>query len=614
MNCRLVRFAPSLLFWSFCFISGSSFAANSPANPEPALPPGFAWPDEFGDGFFGRAEVGQITEDLVPDVVLLRGPVPAPGKVDDTAFLVYGPSTYRGVIPLPGPVSDFAIVHGAGPDGRDAIALVDAFGLSLATVEDGANEFTITSLDMPAFVGALRVRTADYDHDGDCDVLGLSFDSKRLVVAQNLGSGFVLLSFDLPKTTAGFDFVYVDGSDANSTRIAILDKNGLAFAHADSGNPYFVLDRNYRSSLPGGPIATLRGSLGANAKVSWITSAPNPVNQLHLVCNSLGYEPWPVMYDSQGIVATACGDLDADGDDDAVMTRTSMAGFLIHRSQASNGGVSFTSNPESLSSIVPPDVPSVPEPDQHAWPVIGDLDHDGDRDLFLACQAAGLLSMIDGSTLGPPPSSFVPPPSPPVLTSSDFRNDPEGAYSPSSTGDLRLVYSVDDSLGSDFRLQVIAWRESAYAQPVEADATFSTRISLPNGQSGPPIAECVIDIDETPAFPFPAIYWIESRYVRIDPSNGHVVESFPAIVYAYAAANVSLPDSIPTGPSITPLLAEPGTGPTLHVIFDYPGFGAGAVQCGGLVPKASVPYFPPGPNIPRPGGSSGSGSGGNPGG
>lgn len=606
------RLAPTASILAVLLVPALAFCADPPAPGKDfsVVQSGFIWPEGIGSGQFGRCEIGQITEDMVLDAITVRGPSQPPGAVDDLVALLYGPANHRGVIPLPNLVADFAVVDGAGPDGRDAIAMLREHGVSLATVPDGADQFKIVPLATPEFAGGLRLRAADCDADGDCDILGLRSDGRALLIAENTRNGFPVHVLPLPGSITASDFVFVDAGTPGSIQFAVLDPFGLVFL---ATNPTWVaptIVRIFRTDKSRGSLAPIRSSAAAPQRVAWVTGQVGSPKQLLLVADSKKLDPVALGFAGEGIAAITCSDLDQDGDEDAIVTRTSLAGALELESVATLGGATFSLDPETHHTLVPLAVPTLPEPAQSAWPASDDLDHDGDREVLVACEGSHIVGLIDGAHFPKPTEGFDGPPPIPSVTSSDYDNDPVVGFEPQSSANLRLRYAIPSGLGPDYRLEVVVWRQSAYQAPVAPDAIGYAQLPIPPSTSGKTSIDFTFDVAESDPFPFLALLWFESRVVRIDPFDGRIVEAFPASVYAFGAAVMSAPGSWPIGPSIPSLMSEPDSGPMIPVMFVFPT--AGAVQCGGLVPKAAVPYFPSGPSVPRPHGSSSGGQ--NPGG
>lgn len=606
------RLALTASILALLLVPDLAYCADPPApgKDSSVVQSGFTWPEGIGSGHFGRCELGQITEDMVLDAITVRGPAQPLGAVDDLVALLYGPANHRGVIPLPNLVSDFAVVKGAGPYGRDAIAMLREHGVSLATVPDGADQFKVVPLTTPEFAGGLRLRAADCDADSDCDILGLRSDGHALLIAENTRNGYLVHVLPLPGTITASDFVFVDAGTPGSIQFAVLDPMGLIFLATNSTWSAPTIVRIFRTEKSRGSIATIRANAGAPQRVAWVTGQVGSPKQSMLVADSKKLDPVVIGFNSEGIAAIACSDLDQDGDEDAIVTRTSLAGALELESFATLGGATFSLDPETHHSLVPLGVPALPEPVQNAWPSIGDLDHDGDREVLIACEGSKIIGLVDGVNFAKPTKGLDGPPPIPTVTSSEYENDPASGFDPKPNADLRLRYAIPSGLGPDFRLDVVVWRQPTYQAPVEPDAIAHAQLSIPSSGSGKTSIDYQLDVAEGAVFPFPALFWFEARFVRINPSDGRVVEAFPASIYAFGAAQMSSPGSWPIGPSITPLVAEPDSGPMLPVMFVFPL--AGAVQCGGLVPKTAVPYFPPGPSVPRPNGSSSGGQ--NPGG
>lgn len=592
----VLALAPSLA--AFPLFEESDESVNDPA--------WFPWPESIAPGNFGRSEAAQITEDMFRDVVIACGPQDAPGASDDTIVLVYGPSIHRAVIAIPGLASDFAILRGAGPHGRDAIAITGSAGLRTVTVEDGATEFSVRWWIRSTFVDARRLRAADFDGDGDQDLFALDHLGTSISVALQVEPGqFALGPTFVGKGDSKYrDFVVLGSDDGEGPRFAMLDGDGLDFCVATPNSSSLTIVKTYPTSTVGDSIASLESGVGAKSDVAWITRDPELRDQWLLIADELSIDPNPVRLDAEGARAIVCEDLDADGDRDALISREAWTGGLAVFNNASAGELPFEERKSVEWSLVPDNVTPSPEPKQRAWPVVTDLDGNGRTDAFFACQAARRLGWTEVPVFTP--FSFTETPTwrgMPSIQAAAYRNEPVGlVMSPTGTGVLRLSVKAATNFGADIQLHVVSWRQPNFTAPTESVATSVAAMPIPTGPGSTITMTPEIPILETGPYPFPAIYWIAIRFVQVDPATQRIVDAGQARLVAFAATV----ENTANGPSLDLLLSEPTTGETVEVGFEAGGFFSSAVQCGGVVPKASIPSFPPGV-IPL-GSSSSSGS------
>lgn len=575
------------------------------ANPvtDPAT---FPWPESLAAGHFGRVEAAQLTEDMVADMVIARGPQGEPGVGDDVIAVAYGPSIHRAVIAIPGLGSDFTVLRGAGPHGRDAIAISHADGLRFVTIEDGASEFSIVSWNRLAFAHARRLRATDIDGDGDQDVIALHHDGKSVHVALQSEPGeFVVGPAFFASTPAKYrDIVCLRSLDDAPPHFALLDADGLHFGRASTSDSVLKIDMSYLSFAAEDSIAALEGRSDIGADVAWITRDPSLRDPWLAVADETMIDPDPVRLEGQGARKIVCEDFDGDGDRDAFISREAWTGALLVYNESSSGTFPFQDSFSLQWSLTPDNVTPSPEPIQHAWPAVVDLDGNGWLDAFFACEAARRL----GWTTIPPPgtdSGSGPEPwrSAPTIVSASYQNEPLGVMSPTSNGKLRLRVKVATDFGPDVRLHYASWRQPSFGAVTESTATSAAALSIPpSGGGGTIHLPFDIDIAETGPYPFSAIYWIAVRLVHVNPVTQRIDDAGQATLVAFAASH----EGTNFGPSLDPLHAEPVTGPTIEVGFEAGGFFSSAVQCGGVVPKAAIPFFPPNTiPIPNPQSSSG---------
>ena len=281
-------------------------------------------------------------------------------------------------------VTDFDLVPGAGTNGGDAIAYVNADGLHLAVYDSDYDasaphqNFTSSRVEAGPWLGAQRVVIGDFDGNGTLGAIGIDATGDDLLLKPDLtgqtqsvqiapGAASVL-------SLASFDY---DG-DGDQDPTVITTQGALILSGA-TWPPLF--------SLPLPLTAACLASLQQDAtteRMAAVLRVASGMETLY-VLDSTGYETLLLgLSDTQGI---ATGDIDADGADDlALAHRTDHTGqpHLMHHGVTifpNNGpGQTFGTTAEEVDMGVGPFDPGS---DQRTGPVLADLARDGDLDLAL---------------------------------------------------------------------------------------------------------------------------------------------------------------------------------------------------------------------------------------
>lgn len=312
-------------------------------------------------GPYTRADHGQFSADLDPDVVVLA---------NGTPIVLNSPAIHdaRFTFPAGTTTSDIAVLRNDLSAGeRDEVLTIGTTGL-LAWSRDGDGQpLTSRGLGSSAWIGVERLASYDAPNKSDRIYLG-SFSSPN---------GFVVLigpdtpfedEFTRSTIRPAIDLVVFQAT-ASEQQVAMTTSSGV-LVYDLAGN----LEASF--SGVGGKLVAATQENGLDALV-WFRT--NGSDDEYIVIANDGQSltaATAVSLGPIGVSGVAAGDLDGDGDDDLVINHKEDFGNLVFRNTGgvfvSHFVVQMSSNLNSYSL------------DNLAEPVLADFDKDSDLDLALA--------------------------------------------------------------------------------------------------------------------------------------------------------------------------------------------------------------------------------------
>ena len=516
------------------------------------------WPAGLGSsGSFGRGASADLTGDGIPEAILLDGA---------TAVVLAGIDAYWAPSELQFAANDVDAVPASGDPG--AFVAVNGLGLVGIGYDAVASAFTETVLDA-SWSGAALVRAADLDGDGHADLLGLAGD--RTTFLRQQGSAGALTFSAAPGfavTNLVREFTLVQWDADADLEVAVLTDYGLELFELDG-----TLVDLWPSVVPGGVIATLSQAGQTTDRVAWITAYAPPAAQWLMSISPNGVEDL-VDLGALDAFAAAAGDFDLDGDDDLLVSHHYSHELLwfenIH-TPADPYGPCFSDDPEaqSLFRVGPPDTPGTLN---EAWPIVDDLDGDGDLDVLYAVETSATLELIRAGEVTEDDQR----PTPAFLQWDLPDQAPEGT--------LRFEIHAPAAIPAGAtHVAVNLWRSTGYGADFASDALETHLVPV----TGAWPLSVDLTIPESTSV-FLSIYGIQTRFVGLDGS-GSVGASFPAFAGFYATdpATIALLEAEATGPSIPVILAPSGNpdpvgnGGSVTGSSQMGGFGSGAPPSGG---------------------------------
>lgn len=484
------------------------------------------WPEET---IFGRSLIAQLTSDQVADAVVLVG---------TRLVILSGPDVYAAVIDPARRVIDAAVLPGMSPDGRDALAVTAQRGLSLAWWDEENDKLGQRLLSAPDWDGTLLVRSADLDQSGTVDLVGLGDDGRtvRSLLADDPagssfseGTGFVLGG-------SATELLPLQWDGSGPLELAFLTDLGLE-VYDRLGN----LLELFEFFGPGDVLVVLHESRLGYDRLAWVNTGADDASQFLWVIDQTGVEG-PLQGGPLEVVSGAAADYDMDGDDDL---------FLVHRTNhealylenlhtaAQPLGPTFSAGIDGLSffNLGPPG----PNPSQGGWPSFGDLDGDGDPDLFVPVQSTGTAHVLSGETV--PHEAYLP-----EVLESEFE-----VFGPITNGELTLIVKEPDVIPpGNLELELAIWQQEDGVRGGNAPVSYDLHY-FPLGTGWPP--RLTFELPETEHY-FASIYHLELRMVERDGS-GELVEAYPAymgfltmslpVAWEYEALGLTSGPLIPVG-------------------------------------------------------------------
>ena len=458
---------------------------------------------------FTRAVTGRFNDDPQLDVFVRRR----------GAQLYVNSSMWDAALAIPGVIRGLARLGGTSSTGRDELLVTTGAGLRAWTRDSAAGEFVSREIgDDELWGNVMLLTSADLDGLHGDDVVGVSLDGSQAMILLSLGEGTFAPEIVFPLPEAPLGVVACDFGLTGSMSIAFLGPTSV-YVTNNVGSP------RYTVPAPGSAVATVVRD-GVGESLVWIQRVGQE-DVLRVFDHDL------VLSESElgnlDAVGIAAWDFDLDGDDDlAVSHRTSWDLRIL-----TNEAGAFDVVAPQLVVTGPPGAADT----NSAWPAIGDLDGDGDDDVFVPVQADEMIFVLLKDAIDH--HSRVPRLDEPVLFN-------HGSYGGTQVFGY-LQASAQDAIQvppQATHVELALWRKHDLATPTDEQPApgFTFRF-----ERNTPYETGVLEyLDPDPS----ALFWI-LRYVRLE--EGELVRVFPSGVYAVTTDNRS------GGPVLDWLLEKGGT-------------------------------------------------------
>lgn len=474
-----------------------------------------SWPAGLGGaGPFGRVVAGNISDDAVTDVALIKG---------GSAVYAHDPGKLGSFLEIQSGVNDLDVIRGASPEGRGAVVVVDAVGLRGYWLADGATSFSSILIDSSAWAGATLVKAADLDGDGDDDVIGLAADGMTLLTCFANGPPGSFSPGPSRTLTSLVSAIEPIRWDADlPLEIACLTAVGVEIVQPNG--TVIVVATN---QVPGGVMTAIAETGRLHERLVWITKHANGINEVLVVVDRDGEET-PITIAPLLSVGIEAIDVDQDGYEDVAVSGKISQALLIMFNQNDDPTASATFGFAAGEFALPPltATPAMPDLLAEAEPAAGDYDGDGDLDLFCPVSANGTIAMVGNTKANASQQR-------PVLVDDEpfeYINLTPPVAGEIASGEARVDLVIDAPAAAPDATHIAfsVWRQDALGEDVVPVAVQTEWIATANLVY--PVTIGLL-LDE-PTYPNEAIYSFDLRYVDLGPV-GEIVTSYPSVTASF---------------------------------------------------------------------------------
>ncbi len=471
----------------------------------------------FYSGTASQACVGQFTDDTVPDAAALIG---------SAVSLAYAPERHASFLKLQGPFTAMTKVS-LGSTGRDGLLVSSTAGLALVSWNATTRQLVSTTVYANAvWAGARRLETVRIGTSPVEHICALSASGNKLLTIDWNGSQIVTsTSKSLVLTNPAIAMAGVDWNGDALPDFAYDTGTGLKVV-SSSGTQLFAYANTCASpQLLRYPVS------GTTDDVIWVTQNPAAPGQALTVAHSTTNLLEPAMAAAPwGIANLALAKFTNSGTSDLVFTRSDdhFAQVLFHQQ---SGPYSFGFFGPGGGSLAPSlDLTGVWSSGSAPVAAVGDLDGDGDDDLYFVGQPAssGAAGVWFGAVFDEESADgnkFVKP----WINWGEYVDwmYPEAPLPPAlDTATLTVEFwgnSTSPLLATATEARVTIWVRDADPGPVSPVAIVDNFYSRTTSQVSIPIP-----LPADVGHGLPRFLDIEFSYVERDASGGAVLHSYPS--------------------------------------------------------------------------------------
>lgn len=351
-----------------------SWAASSAAQTQ--LPGQAYWrfiPDGSSASSYHHVAAGDFTGHGYVDVAYLA---------DQQVMLVTAPAVHTAALPIAGSLAanGLATVHGAGQNGRDALAIATHNGLVVWTRE------TTVAIDTRDWVS---VASGDIDGDGMVDLFGRSPAGNEVLIMLGSASGYTATSIPFTNEIVR-DVAAVQWDGVGGAELAIVTDGGM---HVRSTATQTDLTLVRRTNLQSIGLTALR--MGSGSGLAWLPQLPNGTYSLLTLRPGVAVESLPVS--AMTPTSFVAGDSEGDGYDDVAIGTANSSAYTILLNQQAQPSPPATFSFAATATL---DHYSAATSNNAASPWIGDFDADGVIDAVIPRRDLGGVVVKRGGDYG----------------------------------------------------------------------------------------------------------------------------------------------------------------------------------------------------------------------
>lgn len=509
--------------------------------------------DTVPDAQFTRTLAGQLNGDLDPDVVFLRGDFP---------HLAVSPAVYDSVVRYPEPANDIAILRSPALT-RDELLTVSGIGL-VAWARTENQGFTSRALGSDLWNGAKILRSGRSELRPAPLVVGVAANGTDLLLMTNPGTPEENET-SFPLDGNAIDVILYDRNEDDLADLAVLTDTGLHLY--DSGSQVPIA--SFASNAPQGRLAKIGDARSSSRDLIWIETQPGIVDTLFKIRGTNLSSPMPL--GPLSTVAVVAGDVDRNGADDLLISHQASYELILLLNH--NGTFSIGSD----TAVTVSTGPTGPASNNHAWPVILDLEKDRDLDVVFPVQSTQEFFVFSNRIVNHQAQA-------PRLLETRFGYD-----RPRGKSYLKLAFenplAVPDQAT---HIEVTFFRKVNVATPTEP-LSFSRRL-IPLSGTGTYAPELFFLQEDR--LTFQSLYFWYQRFVRVtDPTTApQIVASHAPRIFGFTTQTVAR-----SGSSLNYLLLLSGASSPTPILFDVefvPGLFPGSISVGTVVEEKPIPDYP----------------------